>query len=78
MGFFNACLGFAYIFSPIDMIPDFVPVAGNIDDTVLGAKLRDVKTKTVLELIDHGNSSRLCKYCLKTKALRLKTLNQIE
>lgn len=85
MGFFNACLGFAYILSPVDAIPDFVPIAGSMDDTVLGAglvvlgvsswyrnKLRDVKTKTVLELIDHGNNQKALQILLEDKGIAVK------
>jgi uncharacterized membrane protein YkvA (DUF1232 family) len=88
MGFFNACLGFAYIFSPVDVVPDFIPVAGNLDDTVLGAglvllgvsswyrnKLRDVRTKTVLELIDHGNSQKAMQLLLEDKGISVKETN---
>jgi hypothetical protein len=36
MGLFNACLGAAYILSPIDIVPDMMPVVGTVDDTVFG------------------------------------------
>ena len=85
MGFFNTCLGLAYMLSPIDAIPDFIPVAGSLDDAVLGVgvlllglsslyrnKLRDVKTKTILELIDDGNSSKALQMLLEDKGVRIK------
>lgn len=85
MGFFNACLGLAYVVSPIDAIPDIVPVAGSLDDAILGVglfllgvsswyrnKLRDVKTKTVLELIDHGNSQKALQMLLEDKGVAIK------
>ncbi|UBF30541.1 DUF1232 domain-containing protein (plasmid) [Kovacikia minuta CCNUW1] len=85
MGFFNTCLGLAYMLSPIDAIPDFVPVAGSLDDAVLGVgvlllglsslyrnKLRDVKTKTILELIDDGNSQKALQMLLEDKGVRIK------
>jgi uncharacterized membrane protein YkvA (DUF1232 family) len=85
MGFLNACLGLVYIISPIDAIPDVVPVAGTVDDAVLGLglfllgvsswyrnKLRDVKTKAVLELIDHGNSQKALQMLLEDKGIAIK------
>jgi uncharacterized membrane protein YkvA (DUF1232 family) len=73
------------LFSPIDAIPDFVPVAGTLDDFVLGIgmlllglsswyrnKLRDIKTKTVLELIDHGNSQKALQVLLEDKGIAVK------
>ncbi|MBL1176289.1 MAG: DUF1232 domain-containing protein [Pantanalinema sp. GBBB05] len=85
MGFFNTCLGLAYLISPIDAIPDFVPVAGNLDDAVLGVgvlllgvsslyrnKLRDVKTKTILELIDGGNRQKALQMLLEDKGIQIK------
>ena len=85
MGFFNTCLGLAYMISPIDAIPDFVPVAGNLDDAVLGTgvlllglsslyrnKLREVKTKTILELIDDGNNQKALQMLLEDKGITIK------
>ncbi|MGP1384650.1 MAG: YkvA family protein [Thainema sp.] len=85
MGFFNACLGLAYMISPVDVIPDFVPIAGSLDDTVLGFgvlflglsslyrnKLRDVKTKTIVELIDDGNNQKALQMLLEDKGITIK------
>ncbi len=84
MGFFNTCLGLAYLISPIDAIPDFIPVAGGLDDAVLGVgvlllgvsslyrnKLRDVKTNTVIELIDGGNRQKALQLLLEDKGIRV-------
>ncbi|MGB8702339.1 MAG: DUF1232 domain-containing protein [Thermosynechococcaceae cyanobacterium] len=85
MGFFNTCLGVAYLLSPVDAIPDFIPVVGSLDDTFIGLgvsllglsslyrnKLRDIKTKTILELIDDGNSKRALKMLLEDKGITIK------
>lgn len=85
MGFFNACLGLAYILFPADIIPDFVPVAGTLDDVFLGGgvlllglsslyrnKLRDVKTQTILELIDDGNHQKALQMLLEDKGIAIK------
>jgi uncharacterized membrane protein YkvA (DUF1232 family) len=85
MGFFNACLGLAYILFPADVIPDFVPVAGTLDDVFLGGgvlllglsslyrnKLRDVKTQTILELIDDGNHQKALQMLLEDKGIAIK------
>jgi uncharacterized membrane protein YkvA (DUF1232 family) len=88
MGFFNTCLGLAYLVSPIDVIPDFIPVAGGIDDAILGIgvlllgmsslyrnKLRDVKTNTIVELIDGGNRQKALQMLLEDKGIRIKDQN---
>jgi uncharacterized membrane protein YkvA (DUF1232 family) len=85
MGFFNTCLGLAYMLAPVDAIPDFIPVVGSLDDTFVGMgvlflglssvyrnKLRDVKTKTILELIDDGNNQKALKMLLEDKGITIK------
>lgn len=84
MGFFNTCLGLAYLISPIDAIPDFIPVAGGLDDAVLGLgvllvgvssiyrnRLRDVRTNTILALIDGGNRPKALQMLLEDKGIRV-------
>jgi uncharacterized membrane protein YkvA (DUF1232 family) len=85
MGCFNALLGIIYLLTPIDMIPDIVPVVGNLDDTVLGCgvlllglsgiyrnKFRDVKTNTILELIDDGNNQKALTMLLEDKGIAIR------
>lgn len=85
MGFFNACLGVAYILFPADVIPDMIPLAGTLDDVFLGGgifllglsslyrnKLRDVKTETILELIDDGNHQKALQMLLEDKGITIK------
>ena len=60
-------------------------MAGNLDDLVLGvgvlvlglssayrSKLRDVKTKTILELIDDGNHKKALQMLLEDKGIAIK------
>lgn len=85
MGFFNTCLGVAYLLAPIDAIPDFIPIVGSLDDTFVGMgvcllglsslyrnKVREVKTKTILELIDDGNSQKALQMLLEDKGITVK------
>ncbi len=85
MGVFNTFLGGAYVLSPTDLIPDVLPVIGTLDDTVLGvgmvilgvsgwyrSNIRDAKTKTVLELVDHGNTERALQLLLEDKGISIK------
>lgn len=46
MGFLNACLGLAYVISPMDAVPDFVPVATSRDQSV--TEIATEMGKTVL------------------------------
>jgi uncharacterized membrane protein YkvA (DUF1232 family) len=86
MGLFNAFLGGAYVLSPTDLIPDVLPVVGTLDDTVLGVgmvalgvssywrtQMRNDKTKTILELVDHGNTERALQLLLEDKGISVKT-----
>ncbi len=90
MGFFNACLGLAYILFPADVIPDVIPLAGTLDDVFLGGgvlllglsslyrnKLRDVKTATILELIDDGNHQKALQMLLEDKGITIKDNKEI-
>ncbi len=85
MGCFNSLLGIVYLIAPIDMIPDFVPLVGGLDDTFMGFgvlflglssiyrnKFRDVKTDTILELIDDGNNQKALTMLLEDKGIALK------
>ncbi|MCY6492298.1 DUF1232 domain-containing protein [Leptolyngbya sp. GGD] len=85
LGIFNAFLGGAYVLSPTDVIPDFLPVVGSFDDTILGVgmvilgvsgwyrtKLRDIKTKTILELVNHGNNERALQLLLEDKGISIR------
>jgi uncharacterized membrane protein YkvA (DUF1232 family) len=85
MGLFNVFLGGAYVISPADLIPDVLPIAGTLDDTLLGigmvalgisgwyrTNMRDAKTKTVLELVDHGNTERALQLLLEDKGISIK------
>jgi uncharacterized membrane protein YkvA (DUF1232 family) len=87
MGLFNACLGAAYVFSPIDLVPDVIPVVGSFDDTIFGVgmvvlgvsswyktKMAAVKTKTILELVDHGNKEKALQMLLKDKGIDFKSI----
>ncbi|PZD71800.1 hypothetical protein C1752_04565 [Acaryochloris thomasi RCC1774] len=89
MGCFNSLLGMVYLISPIDMIPDFVPVVGGLDDTFMGFgvlflglssiyrnKFRDVKTNTILELIDDGNNQKALKMLLEDKGISINERRQ--
>lgn len=84
MGLFNTCVGAAYVLSPADLIPDVFPIVGSFDDTVFGVgmtvlgvsawyrtKMRDLKTKTVLELVDHGNTQRALQLLLEDKGISI-------
>jgi uncharacterized membrane protein YkvA (DUF1232 family) len=84
MGCFNALLGMIYLLTPMDMIPDIVPMVGTLDDTILGFgvlllgvssiyrnRFRDVKTNTILELIDDGNNQKALKMLLEDKGIAI-------
>lgn len=85
MGAFNTLVGIAYMISPFDAIPDFVPLVGTIDDTLLGAgmailgassfykaKLREITTDNALQSINDGNNIRAIQLLLKDKGVELK------
>lgn len=85
LGVFNAFLGGAYVLSPTDIIPDFLPVVGSFDDTILGVgmvilgvsawyrtKMRDTKTKTILELVNDGNNERALQLLLEDKGISIR------
>lgn len=85
LGIFNAFLGGAYVLSPTDLIPDMLPVVGTFDDTILGigmvtlgisgwyrTKMRDLKTKTILELVNYGNNERALQLLLEDKGISIR------
>jgi uncharacterized membrane protein YkvA (DUF1232 family) len=84
MGVFNAALGSGYMLSPIDLFPDPLPIVGSLDDTVFGAgmvflgasvwyraRIRDLKTKTILDLVNHGNTQRALQLLLEDKGIAI-------
>lgn len=86
MGLFNTFLGAAYVLAPVDLIPDSVPMVGSIDDSILGVGMvalgvsgwcrtymRDARTKTVLDLVDHGNTERALQLLLEDKGVSIKS-----
>jgi uncharacterized membrane protein YkvA (DUF1232 family) len=88
MGLFNAVLGIVYVFSPIDIVPDVLPVVGTWDDSVFGLgmvslgvsawyrnKMRETKTETVLELVNYGNRDRALQLLLEDKGITINTTN---
>lgn len=85
MGGFNTLLGIVYLVTPVDMIPDMIPVVGTLDDTVFGFgilflglssiyrnKFRSEKTKTILELFNDGNNQKALAMLLSDKGIALK------
>lgn len=70
MGLFNMIVGMVYILSPLDFIPDAVPLAGSVDDAAfssgmftLGAYMfarnyvKEQKTKTILDMVEHDGQA---------------------
>ncbi len=88
LGIINALIGGAYVISPIDFIPDSVPIAGTVDDTILGigmvfvgvsgwyrTHMREVNTTTILEIVNQGNHSLALELLLKDKGLSVQEIN---
>ncbi|WP_414756198.1 YkvA family protein [Anabaena sp. CCY 9910] len=84
MGLINTSLGIIYLLSPLDIIPDILPVIGSLDDTFLGigmvvlgisgwyrTKMREVTTKNFLDLVNHGNNQKALQLLLEDKGITI-------
>ena len=87
LSFTNLILGFFEILSPLDFVPDFLPVLGSVDDTVLGggligygfyvmfqaAKNRD-KIETVVELMNEHSEEKALQLLLAQQGVSIKKI----
>lgn len=68
LSFFSLVFGILYLLSPIDMVPDMVPVAGQADDLVVSGSsitlgligwirnmLKNARARRIVRLIDQGS-----------------------
>jgi uncharacterized membrane protein YkvA (DUF1232 family) len=84
MGILNTALGIIYCLSPLDVIPDALPIAGSFDDIFFGVgmvalgisgwhrnQLRDDKTKTVITMVNQGNIENALQLLLEDKGMTI-------
>ncbi len=83
----NLILGFLEILSPFDFIPDFIPVAGSLDDTVLGGGLISYgcfllfqayknkdRIETIIELMNEHSEEKALQLLLSQQGVSIKRI----
>jgi uncharacterized membrane protein YkvA (DUF1232 family) len=81
---FSFTLGIVYIISPLDFIPDMVPVFGMIDDVFVGggsiwaaiisfnkAKIKKENSKRVIDLLNAGKEAEALKVLLYERGMNV-------
>jgi len=85
---FSTILGIIYIFSPIDFIPDIIPIVGSMDDVVVGSgsiilgvsswfknKRRRELSDEVAQLLDDQKYEEVLERLLRNEGYKVKHLN---
>ena len=85
---FSTILGIIYIFSPIDFIPDIIPIVGSMDDAVVGSgsiilgvsswfknKRRRELSDEVAQLLDDQKYEEVLERLLRNEGYKVKHLN---
>jgi len=57
-----ALLGVVYLLSPIDLIPDFIPVAGWLDDLIIVPFLFSISTKLIPANVIEASQAKASRY----------------
>ena len=83
----NLILGFLEILIPFDFIPDFIPVAGSLDDTVLGGGLISYgcfllflsyknkdKIETIIELMNEHSEEKALQLLLSQQGVSIERI----
>ena len=83
----NLILVFLEILSPVDFVPDFIPVAGSLDDTVLGGGLISYgcfllfqayknkdKIETIIELMNEDSEEKALQLLLSQQGVSIQRI----
>jgi uncharacterized membrane protein YkvA (DUF1232 family) len=90
LGITNVLIGGSYFFSPVDFIPDIVPIFGMVDDVILGvgmvligssgwhqAYIREMNTKTIIQMLNKENYEDAMDLLLKDKGISIKEWSKL-
>jgi uncharacterized membrane protein YkvA (DUF1232 family) len=90
LGITNILIGGSYFLFPVDLIPDIVPIAGMVDDVILGvgmvligssgwyqAYIREMNTKTIIQMLNKENYGDAMDLLLKDKGISVKEWSKL-
>jgi uncharacterized membrane protein YkvA (DUF1232 family) len=85
LAMFNTVLGIIYVLSPVDFVPEVIPLAGSLDDVIIGIgsvivgmkgyqnnRQKSDNHNDIVELVEQGKNDEALRLYLKRSGYKVK------